>query len=755
MRICGQEFTSEMIERIQSAVELESSISRRSLSRQVCEWMDWRAPNGNLQDMSCRKALLELDRRGLAKLPPPMQEYAFENRSTRSGTELPPLPEVSCSLAELGQIEIFPVRSRHSQASRIWNALMEYHYLGSGPLCGAQIRYLIRSAEHGWLGGVSFSSAAWHLKDRDKWIGWSESARRANLHRVVCNSRFLILPTVQVQNLASSVLSRCVKRLPGDWKERYGYTPVLVETFVDPERFRGTCYRAANWVQAGKTSGRRGSESNEKDIYLYPLQEDWKETLGLEPEIPLGSKPRPDNPVDWAEEEFGRVDLYDSRLRERLLTLARDFYEQPGNLVPQACNGSKARIKGAYRFFDNGRVDMETLIKPHVEATVERIREHRLVLAVQDTTILNYPAHPATEDLGPINTKKDKARGLILHDTLAFTEKGTPLGILDVQCWARDEKAAGKRGQRKQLPVEQKESLKWLKSYRRLGEIQRLCPGTTLVSVGDREADIFELFYEATKNPSGPQLLIRAEKTRSRKVEQGRLWEEMAQEPIAGFQEFHISQKANRPGRVAKLAIRFAPVTLQPPKGKGFKPIQIWVVYACEVDYSSEVKSPVEWMLLTTVGVRTFAEAVERLRWYAQRWGIEVYHRTLKSGCRIEDRRLNNADRLEACLAIDMVVAWRILYLTKLGRETPDVPCTVFFKEEEWKALYVYLKREEPPNEPPSLREAMRMTASLGGFIGRRRDGEPGTTTLWRGLQRLEDLAEMYLILITKMIRGP
>jgi hypothetical protein len=152
-------------------------------------------------------------------------------------------------------------------------------------------------------------------------------------------------------------------------------------------------------------------------------------------------------------------------------------------------------------------------------------------------------------------------------------------------------------------------------------------------------------------------------------------------------------------------------------------------------------------MLLTTVKVSNFEEARERLRWYALRWGIEVYHRTIKSGCRIQDRRLNNADRLEACLAIDLVVAWRIYFLTKQSRETPDIPCDVFMQEEEWKALYSFVNRtSELPKKPPTLREAVRMLASLGGFLGRKSDGEPGTTTLWRGLQRLEDITVAYLI---------
>ena len=286
--------------------------------------------------------------------------------------------------------------------------------------------------------------------------------------------------------------------------------------------------------------------------------------------------------------------------------------------------------------------------------------------------------------------------------------------------------------------------MKWLRSYRAAAEVQKCCPETMVVSVGDREADFYELFYEAAKNVCGPKLLVRAERTRNRKVDDVALWDKLRCEPVAGYRELFIPRKGSRPARTARLQVRYARVTLDPPKGKDLPKIRVWAVYAREVDYLPNVSSPVEWMLLTTVGVLSFEDAAERLRWYTERWGIEVYHRTLKSGCRIEDRRLNHADRLEACLAIDLVVAWRIYWLTKQGRETPNIPCDDFLSEEEWKVLYVSVRREPPPDKPPSLREAVRMIASLGGFLGRRGDGEPGTTTMWRGLQRLADMTYTY-----------
>ncbi len=750
MWLSGQWFGREVVERIAATVQAEPSISRRALSRRVCEWLGWHGANGKPREVSCRKALLELARRGHVHLPacqaqPGCASTAPAPRAT------PAVAEVCCSLAALGQVDVMPVSSRHRKVSATWNGMMEaHHYLGPGPLCGAQIRYLVRSAVYGYLGALSFSAATWRLKRRDTWVGWSDRARRAHLDKVVCNSRFLIVPSVQVQNLASHVLSVSVRRLVADWRERYGYEPVLVETFVDGQRFAGTCYRAANWVQVGQTAGRRDGYGNgtvstgKKDIYVYPLRRDWQRILCREPEDPLALRVPLGEAADWAEMEFAGARLYDERLRKRVHILGRDFFAQPGELVPQACGGSEAKSKAAYRFFANAGVTMRALLKGHVEATAQRVREHAVVLAVQDTTTLNYTAHPSTDGLGPINTKKDQGVGLILHDTMAFSTKaGTPLGLLDAQCWARDPEDAGQSKQRKERPIEAKESVKWLRSYRAVAEVQRLCPDTMLVSVGDREADIHELFQEAQQTEAGPKLLVRAERSRNRKVledDQALLWAKMSTEPVVGHVEIHIPRTGSRTAREVTLEVRYAAVTLRPPQGKPLEPVQAWAVYARDVAPGPVVTQPLEWMLLTTVEVARFEHAVERLRWYALRWGIEVYHRVLKSGCRIEDRQLHSADSIESCLAIDMVVAWRIFWLVKQGRETPELPCDVFFKEDQWKVLSAVVRQAPPPEEPPTLRDAVRMVAKLGGFLGRKCDGDPGPTTLWRGLQRLDDM---------------
>jgi hypothetical protein len=366
-------------------------------------------------------------------------------------------------------------------------------------------------------------------------------------------------------------------------------------------------------------------------------------------------------------------------------------------------------------------------------------------LSTQDTTSLNYSTHPATENLGLIGSRSEGIIGLLVHDTMAFSAQGTPLGLCDVQCWTRDPEKFGKKHLRKELPIEQKESYKWLRSYTAVMAMQKRCPNTTIISVGDREADIYELFELALSDAGNPLLLVRAERDRLLADNQGHLWEHLAQQPSIGIQEVRIPRRSQEKARIARLEVRFVQVRLKPPKIKPHLcPVTIWAILTEEIDPPADVK-PLKWMLLTTRPISSFESATEAIGWYCLRWGIEIYHRTLKSGCKIESRQLGAADRIEACLAIDLVVAWRVFHLTKLGRETPDVPCTVFFGEHEWKALVAYKTRNPiPPATPPTLRDAMRMVGSLGGFLGRKSDGEPGTQTIWLGLQRLDDITETW-----------
>ena len=757
MRLSGREFSREDISTIRGMILEHPEMTRRGLSRLVCEEFGWRSVNGKSKEVSCRKALLELDRLGMIMLPDAQSGF-FQPKSEKADKNeevTHEMPEVSCELPALGDIRVIPVNGSKSKSSQIWNQLMErFHYLGKGPLCGAQIRYLVESAEYGYVGALSYSGALWRLKARDEYIGWSEGARRRHLNEVVCNSRFLILPTVRVKNLASHVLKLSLERVCEDWQERYGYEPVLAETFVDKGRYIGTCYQASNWIQVGETAGEgniypNGKESSgSKAIYLYPLRRNWREKLCGCEETPLGNLKRTEgfDSLDWAEEEFGRVEFYDERLKARLLRLAKAFHALPGELIPLTCGGRKAEIKAAYRFFKNRNVNMQTLLRPHIESTIDRVRAHKVVLAVQDTTSLNYTAHDP-DGAGPIGSN-GLAVGFELHDTMAFTTDGVPLGLLNLQCWARKEEEPGRKAKRRQLPIEEKESRKWLESYRAAAEVAKACPETMIVSVGDRESDIYDLFYEAAQTPEGTEFLVRSERSRKRKVAavgeaSEELWTKMSAIAVAGTMEVALPRRGSRPGRTAKLEVRHSAEKLKPPAGSGFPEIDVWAVYARETDYGKEVREPLEWMLLTSVRTESFEQACERLNWYGRRWGIEVYHRILKSGCRIEDRRLADADSLQSCIAIDLVVGWRVFWFTMVGRDKPDESCEQILSKDEWRVLGIWATKKVPATAP-SVKQAMHWIGQMGGWISRGERDNPGTKCMWRGLARLPAMAQGY-----------
>lgn len=740
-------------------IDENAGVSRVALSRRICEDLKWRSRNGRLKEVSCRKALSKLGRDGKIRLSE-ASRFGGKRKPKVEPEQVKPEAVTSGVLKDFQPVELILVGSADSEASRIWNDLMDrYHYLGAGPLCGAQLRYVIRSEKYGWVGGLSFSGAAWSVKARDGWIGWSRETREKNLNQVVGNSRFLIVPQWRVPHLASHVLGLAMRRLRKDWRGRYGYEPLLAETFIEQERFEGTCYRAANWIEVGQTQGRgrqdRGHcrRSGVKRIFVYPLDEQARQRL-CEGVVRRPASASQQAPRDWAEIEFGSADLKDRRLNRRLVEIARDFGARPQAQIPQACQ-SRAKTKAAYRFFKHPNTNMDDLLEPHRQSSYQRIAEKKIVLCPQDTTSLNYSTHPATENLGPIGSKKEGIIGLIVHDTMAFSVEGTPLGLLDVQCWARDADEFGKKHERKQRTIEEKESYKWLRSFQSVAEAQRHCPNTMLVSMGDREADIYELFDLALKDPHGPKLLVRAEQDRLLDDGQGHLWATVACQPVAGIQEIHVPRRGPFPARVARLEIRFAEVTLKPPKSKSkYGPLKLCAVLAQETDAPPGIP-PLCWMLLTTCRIATFDDATEKLVWYTKRWGIEIYHKTLKSGCKIEERQLGDADSIEACLAIDMVVAWRVYHMTKLGREVPNVPCTVFCEEDEWKALASFIiKKPIVDGTPPTMREYVRMVASLGGFLGRNCDGEPGTKSIWLGQQRLDDITMAWRVFVP-LLRPP
>jgi hypothetical protein len=455
------------------------------------------------------------------------------------------------------------------------------------------------------------------------------------------------------------------------------------------------------------------------------------------------------------------VDLNDGRLDGRIAVLLSDLGNHPNLSIPAACRG-QAEMRAAYRFFDNDGVSFDKVLAPHIERTRQRMADHKTVLLIQDTSEVDL-TRPVQAVAGA-GRLDDSRRGILVHPLHAFTPDGTPLGTAWAQCLNRTEEkiqetADQKRLRLKQTPIEEKESMRWLEGMRQSRVIAGQLPQTRIVCIGDSEADMYELFAEPGGEPGGPMAdwLIRACQDRaldsSEHTEHRKLLAAVSAAPVLYEADLLVrGRKAKvagdkrerhqpRESRRTTVQVRAAEMTLRPPWRAGVKlpPVRVNVVLVQESDPPAG-EPPVQWILMTTLPITTPQDVRRVVEYYCVRWNIEILFRTLKSGCRIEDRRFEHVDRLTRCLAVYLIVAWRTLFVCRLGREFPDADCDALFEPSEWKAVWTAVHRKAPPKKPPALREMVHLLAQLGGYI-KRPGSEPGPQTVWIGLQRMNDLA--------------
>lgn len=735
---------------------------RSQLAVSLCDEYGFRNSKGKLQETSCLAALRALEGQGHFELPPPRSPNVGQRAPRRLSAPMPEPQDVPQSVEEIRQLHLVLVRPDDDTAMRTWNELIVgEHPQGARTLVGRQVKYLVVS-EHGYLGAVGFSASALHLDARDRWIGWSPEERRRHQDRVVNLSRFLIRPCVSCRNLASHVLGACLRRVVKDFEKRYGYRPWLLESFVDREAHEGTCFQAANWQRIGKTKGRgrndtefRSPESI-KDVYVYPLVADFRRRMGVAEACGRYLRPLPlehgHGTREWAKQEFGTVQLGDTRLRDRLIKIAEDRWRRPNGSYLAAAEGDVAATKGYYYFIDSSRQTLspEAMMATHRERTIERVMAHDTVLAVQDTTDLNFATRHQTKGLGPIGTNQTGAKslGLRLHSSLALTTDGLPLGVLRSTCYAPEKK--GKLGKKSVgRPIEEKKSFRWLEVHRDLVEIARKTPKTRFLDVMDREGDIFELFEDAEATRKRVGVLVRAMYNRRLEGTERKLFDELKASKKGATIEALIPRqrwkkpkggKAEQdamPARQAQLALRYQEVTLKPTRSdlRSKGTITLWAVYAREAKPPAGAKR-IEWFLLTTEEVETAADAARMVELYTRRWRIEEWHRVLKQGCQVQEHQNETAERLKRAIVIDAVIAWRIQLMTLLGREVPELPCTVFFDDWEVKLLEATeaTKGKSGKRPPFTLGTAIVLVAKLGGYLGRRSDPPPGAENVWKGM---------------------
>jgi len=733
--------TPESIEAIRRLLGEGAHVSRSALARAACTRFGFVDARGRAQTAGCIKALRELERAGHFVLPAagPSGRRPGQRGSARClGAPVPAPQEVPALAGDVRGLRLVRVSGR--EQLQLWNELMNAeHPQGAGPLVGAQMRYLIAS-DHGWLGGLGLAAAALSLADRDRWIGWDAATRREHLHRVVGMARFLIRPSVRCHNLASRVLGMACRIVAADYQAQYGYTPWLLESFVDTEQFLGTCYRAANWVAVGHSQGRgRQDRAHEKAksvkaIYVYALAADWRARMGVsEPRVPQPLHPGEglEGP-HWAQHEFGGAELGDLRLGRRLVQCARALGLQPGRAFCGAANGDVAAVKAYYRLIGlpdaQEDVSMRSMLAPHRQRTLQRMMAQPLVLCVQDGTELNYSSLAQCEGLGPLGTNQTGARsmGLHLHSTLALTADGVPLGVLDAYCQAPQPRSAEDQWPGHAIPIEQKKTFDWIHGLRQCEQAAAQMPATRVVSVMDREADFFELFdqhRQPGKAGSKVDLLVRARHDRIL-AEQRSLFEQVRSSPVKSRLGIAVPRQSSRPKksrqqpraghpqRMAQVQLRYREVELSAPKHHAGKAaLRLWVVHVRETPAPAQGQR-IEWFLLSTRAITTVEQACECLRWYCLRWRIEDWHRVLKTGCRIEALQHKTATRLKRAIAFNLVIAWRIMLLTLLGRQTPELPAQVLFSELEIEVLQAWAKKRHRTTRP--ARRCRRPRSSPG-----------------------------------------
>lgn len=462
----------------------------------------------------------------------------------------------------------------------------------------------------------------------------------------------------------------------------------------------------------------------------------------------------------WCANELSSIKLGDERLDRRLLKVANDLMNNPAKPIHVACD-SWSEAKAAYRLFDNNKLQEEALLQAHQAETIKRLeKSEEVIFAIQDTTTLNYTHHPKKKGINKINKNPGFEKptvGCFLHNTLLITERGLPLGLLNQKIFQYDTE---EKISHKQRPIIEKLSYRWIES---LKATKSLCGKKSVITISDRESDIFELFVEAKEVEAN--ILIRAAKDRilindSPIKAHKTLWTNMRKIPLAGIQTISLPPRHNECERTATVEVRYSEITFKPAQrhpGAKIKPlpsVTMWAVWLYEVNAAVDVER-LEWMLLTNMPVNSVEDAIKMGKWYRLRWQIECYHRILKSGCKVEECRLETYERLKKFIRLKSIIAFRLFWLTVISRVQPEASSDEILKEYEWKAMYCHIKKtNKAPSKPPTVKEAIRMIAKLGGFLERKNDGEPGMTYIWRGWERLALISEFWLSVHTETIYG-
>lgn len=449
--------------------------------------------------------------------------------------------------------------------------------------------------------------------------------------------------------------------------------------------------------------------------------------------------------ANWVEGELAELKLGDKRLDQRAKRIVSDFSRNPPGSIPQI-SGSWAATKAAYDFLANETVTHGEIVAAQRQATMQRMADQELVLCVQDTTELNLTAYPSIQAQGWL--ARNQQTGVFVHSTLAVSRSGVPLGLLDQHYWTRPEKADPQQERQRNYhrPFPEKESYKWLQTVQTVSAAHQ--GAARLLFISDAESDIHDYF--AAPRTTHCELLVRAYQNRRLDDSEQGLWPTLREAALAGEIAVDLSEQAERPQRTATCQVRYRLVTLPPSTSNRaahlprLQPVTLTAILVEERNAPTDAEG-LCWLLLTTLAVDTLADALQLITFYTFRWRIERFHFVLKSGCRMEQRRLDSVTAVCRLLALANLVAWRLLWLTYLARLDPQAPCSLALDPHEWQPLAL-LAKGTPwlASQPPSLHLAVDWLARLGGYLARKDDGPPGVQALWRGWVTLMPAVRLY-----------
>jgi len=436
--------------------------------------------------------------------------------------------------------------------------------------------------------------------------------------------------------------------------------------------------------------------------------------------------------------DFPTLDLGDKRRDERFVRIIENIVRHPGGSIPEH-NERWYDTKATYEFFKNEDIKLEAITAAISAFGASQIEQQKL-LVIHDTSTISYNDLQA-EGLGYIDNAVGK--GFFCHSSIAATVNGLPLGLLNQLIWTRQSAELGKSANRKQKPFDQKESYKWYRGIQSVN--QQLGEGITKIHIGDREADIYELFFNMPDEKA--ELLIRAR--HNRKTAAGsELWQHISKQKVAAEEEILIPDRTGKRKRQVQVQIRYKEVEILCPVHKKGKMYESVVLTAIEIRQKGNSRDGIHWKLLTTLAINNAEEAKQCMRWYSYRWLIERFHYVLKSGCGIEALQLKKVESLMKAVAMYSLAAFNIMQLTYQSRQMPNVSCEIALKPRQWEALYMLrFKTNKLPKQPPTLQEATKWLAQMGGYLGRKSDGPPGLKTVWLGYESLLQAVALYEVI--------